>query len=601
MCGIGGYIDFNKKNNLGEPTLKSVIKSIKHRGPDADAFWIHENVGFCHVRLSIIDLSENSNQPMHYLENRYTIVFNGEIYNYIELKHDLEKAGYVFKTNSDTEVILACYDQKREKCLADFDGMFSFAIWDKQEKQMFCARDRFGEKPFYYYKDNGQFLFCSEIKGLWEMGVHKKVNNKRLFLSLVYESLVMPNHNLETYYENVLQIEPSHYMVIKDNGEILYKKYYELSISENKSITQQDAISEIRKIMTDSVGKRLRSDVTVGTSLSGGIDSSIIANVVSQQTKNFKTFSARYHDFDKDEGKYIDCVTKELGLQNIATYPSNEELYNLVDKLHWYFDNEPILTTSVFSQFCVMRLASESQTKVLIDGQGADEIFAGYPAYRENYYNYLFSAKHSQELVKELEGLSEIHHSTWEPKRISKQNDFIVKIENMIRKTRHLTLGVNGYNKQFIKNGWCKWDLQNQSQLSLKQDLHRTLFNGQLQDLLKNADRNSMANGVEVRLPFLSHKLAEFVFTLPDNFLIQNGYSKFILRESFRGIVPDVILNRTDKIGFVTPQENWLNTPEFSNLAKARKLYLIEKGIMTAQNTSSTWKLITSSYLFKDA
>jgi len=225
MCGISGIINFNDSPvTINE--LKLMSDAIMHRGPDGEGQWLNSasKVGLAHRRLSIIDLSEQANQPMHYANGRYTIAFNGEIYNYIELKKELVAKGYEFKTQSDTEVLMALYDLKKEHCLSDLDGMFAFAIWDEKEQQLFCARDRFGEKPFYYHNSNNRFYFASEMKALFAAGVQKKLSDKRLYYYLSYNTVEDPFDNSSTFFNNIFQLEPSHYLVIKSGGNIIKKK-----------------------------------------------------------------------------------------------------------------------------------------------------------------------------------------------------------------------------------------------------------------------------------------------------------------------------------------------------------------------------------------
>lgn len=272
MCGIAGIVSIDT-NKMTKSLIKKMTDIIHYRGPDGDGHWINSdtNVGLGHRRLSIIDLSHEADQPMHYL-GRYSIVFNGEIYNYIELKEILVKQGYLFKTSSDTEVLLALYDREKENCLQFLDGMFSFVIYDDEKKEIFAARDRFGEKPFYYsYKPGEYFLFGSEMKCLWEAGVPKEVNNEMLFIYLSYGSLHNPHNEKETFYNNCFILPHSHYLKLSaTNISLSIKKYYDIDHkSINHTITEAQAKEKFRELFFTSVSRRLRSDVTVGSSLSG--------------------------------------------------------------------------------------------------------------------------------------------------------------------------------------------------------------------------------------------------------------------------------------------------------------------------------------------
>ena len=278
MCGIAGILSLDK-SNITEVSLKKMTDSLYHRGPDGGGLWIDtiNNVGLGHRRLSIIDLSDSGKQPMHYLD-RYTITFNGEIYNYIELKTLLLTKGYIFKTSTDTEVLLALFDHKGYDCLELLDGMFAFAIWDKVSKKLFCARDRFGEKPFYYSINDSSFVFASEIKALWAYGIPKIKNDVMIFNYLYFNSINNPDNLSETFYDNIKLLKPSSYLVINVNLEIeIEKKYWDIDYSNiNTSISYEQAKIDFAELLQSSVNLRLRSDVPIGSSLSGGLDSSVI-------------------------------------------------------------------------------------------------------------------------------------------------------------------------------------------------------------------------------------------------------------------------------------------------------------------------------------
>ncbi len=299
MCGIAGIIS-KSPNDVTIERLKKMTGIIDYRGPDGEGQWINSsnNAGLGHRRLSIIDLSHEADQPMHYL-NRYSIVFNGEIYNYIELKEILAKQGYLFKTSSDTEVLLALYHRDKENCLHFLDGMFSFVIYDDEEKEIFAARDRFGEKPFYYsYKPGEYFLFGSEMKCLWEAGVPKEVNNQMLFIYLSYGIFENPRNESETFYDNCFILPHSHYLKLSVTGiSLSIKKYYDIDYKNiNHTITEEQAKEKFRELFYTSVSRRLRSDATVGSSLSGGLDSSLVVCVIDELRKGTiqkqDTFSA---------------------------------------------------------------------------------------------------------------------------------------------------------------------------------------------------------------------------------------------------------------------------------------------------------------------
>ena len=374
MCGIAGILS-NKPRQGKE--IESMVHAISHRGPDGSSSWSNPpgTVTFGHCRLSIIDLTPRGSQAMHYM-GRYTIVYNGEIYNYLEIRENLQSHGYTFNSNSDTEVILAAYDHFKKKCLDHFDGMFAFALWDEKEKVLFCARDRFGEKPFYYRHDrvNGVFLFASEMKALFAAGVSNAVNDEALLLYLGLGYTEHPTKPTATFYNNISQLPPSHYLEYSLNDGVKISKYWQLE-PEAKKISEDDAIDQFSDLLLTSVKRRLRSDVPLGTSLSGGIDSSSIAALIESQYSGsvLKSFSAVFPGFEKDETNLIHIVSGSLSLDSKFVTPTADEFVRDLDKLIYHHEG-PVSSASVYAQYRVFQLAKEHSIKVLLDGQGADEI-----------------------------------------------------------------------------------------------------------------------------------------------------------------------------------------------------------------------------------
>ena len=380
--------------------------SIAHRGPDGEGYWINTDgtAGLGHRRLAIIDLTKNGAQPMLLRagvspsysgkKERYAITFNGEIYNYLELREELYKKGYRFHSQSDTEIILAAFDYWKKDCLLHFDGMFSFAIWDDVEKTLFAARDRFGEKPFYYYEDKDQFLFASEMKALWAAGVEKKTDEKMLlnFITLGYVQNV--TNKAQTFFGNIYALPPAHFLQIGfPELKIVVRPYWDINKENTINISPSAAINKFADLFTRSVKRRLRSDVTVGTSLSGGLDSSAIAATIHQLHKShnrLQTFSAVFPGFEKDESRHIQTVVKKFKLQNFQTTPTADGLIQDFKNL-CYYQEEPFGSSSIYAQFKVFELAKQHGIKVLLDGQGADETQAGYNKYIQWYLQQLLS------------------------------------------------------------------------------------------------------------------------------------------------------------------------------------------------------------------
>lgn len=570
MCGIAGILSMDK-SNITEMSLKKMTDSLYHRGPDGGGLWIDtiNNVGLGHRRLSIIDLSDSGKQPMHYLD-RYTITFNGEIYNYIELKTFLLTKGYVFKTSTDTEVLLALFDHKGYDCLELLDGMFAFAIWDKVSKKLFCARDRFGEKPFYYSINDSSFVFASEIKALWAYGIPKIKNDVMIFNYLYFNSINNPDNLSETFYDNIKLLKPSSYLVINVNLEIeIEKKYWDIDCTNiNTSISYEQAKIDFAELLQSSVNLRLRSDVPIGSSLSGGLDSSVIVALINKSSINGvqqKTFSAKFPGFTKDETKYIDLVNQSINADAFDCFPNKNSFRDSIDNIIHHQD-EPFGSASIVAQYEVMKLAKKNGVTVMLDGQGADEILCGYHGLVDSYFFELYKTNktlYKEQLViyKDIQSNNEINNLN---RRIRNQqvkfklgNNSINKI--LLAKTNLMEFISPKIEKEFY------FDLKNKKFNNkyifntLNEALYYSTFKGGLQELLRYADRNSMANSIEVRLPFLSHKIVEFLFQLPSEYKFKNGYTKYILRDSMSQYLPEEIIWRKDKIGYEPPQKDWLS------------------------------------------
>ena len=350
-------------------------------------------IGLGHRRLSILDLSNKSTQPMHF-GSRYTIIFNGEIYNYLEIKERLIKKGVNFVTTSDTEVLFHSFIIHKEKCLSELDGMFSFAIWDNLEKTIFLARDRFGEKPLYYSVENGQLIFSSEMKAIWAFRSHKGLIEDKLKNYVQSHQLIDQDNKYSTFYENISEFPNAHFLVLKAGDKIRFKKYWELDPNSFNSFKGDlsEAVSQFKSLLTTSIKRRMRSDVTIGSSLSGGLDSSSIVELINQQLKGNeqKTFSAKFPGFNRDESSFIDIIcSKYDNIKSYSIQPDSEGLKNDLKNLI-HFQEEPFGSSSIYAQWCVMKLAKNNQIKVMLDGQGADEFLAGYLPYYKAYLNQLF-------------------------------------------------------------------------------------------------------------------------------------------------------------------------------------------------------------------
>ena len=601
MCGIAGIISVDTQE-ITKERIKKMTDVIAHRGPDGEGHWISDNrkVGFGHRRLSIIDLSHEADQPMHYA-GRYTIVFNGEIYNYIELKEQLVMQGYTFNTTSDTEVLMALYDRDKENCLKLLDGMFSFAILDQQEQSVFCARDRFGEKPFFFAFEKGKyFVFGSEMKELWAAGIEKKINNRMLYNYLLQNSLEDPEDLSETFYQHCTRLPHSHYLKISlADLSINIHKYYDLDWRvQNNSITQEEASAQFRQLFYTSIQRRLRSDVAVGSSLSGGLDSSLVVTVIDELLKGTaqiqKTFSAIFPGFERDESHYMKMVIEKTNVQPHFVIPDDQGMIANLDKL-FFHQEEPFGSASIYVQYRIMELAKENHVTVLLDGQGADEILAGYHRYYSAYFNEL-SGQNKNKLKEEIEFYKSLHESNdingiqqrGLVQRLQESIPFAVgplkKIYRVFNPIKASEIFNPDFRAEFGKNIYKSIPTPR----SLNEMLYNSTFKSGLQELLRYADRNSMAHGREVRLPFLSHELVEFIFSLPSHFKIKQGWTKWIMRQSFQWELPQQIAWRKDKIGYEPPQKDWMNHPAFIEKIGQANTSLINNKIINTKSKVQT-------------
>jgi asparagine synthase (glutamine-hydrolysing) len=618
MCGIAGFCDIRERKSLSD--LKKMTDAIAYRGPDGDGHWSNDvnTVFLGHRRLSIIDLSACGAQPMHYL-NRYTIIYNGEIYNYIELKENLVKNGFQFKSHSDTEVILAMYHKLKEDCLQYFDGMFSIVIYDAVENTLFCARDRFGEKPFFYYYNEGEkFYFGSEMKVLWSVGIDKTINNKMLFNYLDNGMIQNPCRAEETFFDNIYRLKPAHYIKLSVSSckIIDHKKYWSIDDKTIEERSEKAAIEKFRELFSNSVKRRLRSDVPVGSSLSGGLDSSLVVLMIDgikgkEQVQ--KTFSARFPGFSRDEGFYMQKVIDQCNIEPHFVYPSDKDFVEHVEKI-FYHQEEPFGSSSIYAQYEVMRAARKNNIIVMLDGQGADEILAGYHVYFSSFFREL---KKNKKLFKQEYNAYKALHSDNTINPVNKGG-----IREMIRESSYYHLAkklrnnlnqqVNPiFNKDFYHHHNSKNFHESLHFNNLNQHLKRSATGSSLEQLLRYADRNSMAHSLEVRLPFLSHELVEYIFSLPSTYKIHDGWTKWIMRVSYQDLLPKQIAWRKDKIGYEPPQNDWFNKKEIKDLINDKKRVLVENGILhknvlkdhttSENNNQQSWNYWMAASLLKNA
>ena len=615
MCGIAGII--TKQSNLQKATaLRRMTDALSHRGPDGDGHWNNQqaNVFLGHRRLSIIDLSESASQPMDY-RGRYKIIFNGEIYNYLEIKQRLLNKGYEFNTQSDTEVILALFDEQREKCLHELDGMFAFAIYDNKTGSVFIARDRFGEKPlFYTYNNEGDLFFASEMKAFWKTGLPKTANKAMVFKYMLSNLIEDPEDKQQTFYEGIYKLPAAHYAMIETGQLSVHPvRYWDIDPTvRNETISEQEASERFQQLFYTSVSRRLRSDVPVGSSLSGGLDSSLVVCAIDQidKEKNItrKTFSAQFPGFEKDESYYQQLVTSKCHVEPHFVYPTAESMLANLDKVI-YYQEEPFGSASICVQYEVFELAKKNNVTVLLDGQGADEVLAGYHSYYKSFFKGL-KQRNPALYRKEREAYYQLHaDNKINVQHRQKWKDDLRQlvpesIQDLLLKRRRKNYSGEAFlNQQLVRqygNGHEKLYRFSGLQESLFFDTTKL----GLEFLLRFADRNSMAHGREVRLPFLNPELVEFLFSLPDSFKIRGGWTKWIMRRSFETILPEQITWRKDKIGYEPPQEQWMSDPGMQPHIKKAISAFADHGILkdgkmhNGYNNLFKWKVFICSKNF---
>lgn len=541
MCGIAGQYCLD--GTSPDIKLLSVMSErLAHRGPDGERTHVRGPVALTHRRLAIIDLSDDGLQPMTNEDGTLWLVFNGEIYNFVELREELIKNGHRFHSKSDTEVILHAYEEWGRECLNRFNGMWAFALWDEPRQELFCARDRFGIKPFYYAKAGGSFLFASEIKALL---AHPAVGTKPDDATLgTYLAWGVLDHSEQTMFDGILQLSPAHAMVVTKDGAQPPFRYWNVKVNAEirDNVPDAEVAAKLLSLLHDAVSIHLRSDVAVGTCLSGGIDSSALTAVInglirkeapSGVGERQKTFSVVFSDKRFDESRYIDEIVTATGVDAHKTEPSPERLWDDIDRLV-YMQDEPFGSLSIYAQYCVMQLARE-QVKVVLDGQGADELMAGYLAYQGSYIGGLFRSFHALTGFKEIIG-SLTHHRGFF--RSAAEQLFVRK-------------GRRGLLK-------CTVPPVNRYGGGLDEVLYRELTSTNLPALLHYEDRNSMAFSIESRVPYLDVRFVEYVVSLPLSQKISKGITKIALRNAIKGIIPESVRCRMDKMGFVTPEEVWM-------------------------------------------
>jgi len=558
------------------------IDVVAHRGPDGHGWRVFKSscgpVALGHRRLAIIDTSEAAGQPMAYAGGRLWLVYNGEIYNHVELRTELESLGHTFLTRSDSEVILAAYDQWGESCLDRFMGMFAFVIYEPGAERFFAARDRFGIKPLYYVSHRNGLAFASEIKQLLGLpDVTARMNVARMY---DYLSAGMTDHTEETMFNDVMQLRNRECVTLDlsrftPSHPLPVRRWYSLPPSGSLRMSEDQAAERFRELLAESVRLHLRSDVTVGSCLSGGLDSSSIVCLIDRQLRaegngnRLNTISACYEEKSVDERPFIEAVSAATNTQSHYVFPRAEDSLALAEQITWHQD-EPYGSTSIFAQWCVFARAHQEKIKVMLDGQGADEQLAGYHAGFSYYYASLLRRARYFALLRTMIERRRFHGIP-----------LLTQAETIVPRLlpRRLKLLVASKRQALVNHDWLGSKVFREGAFALSPFDAAVSREGlgpikdigdwcvaltevtNLKMLLHYEDRNSMAHSVEARVPFLDHRLVEFCIGLGKEHKIVGGDTKRVLRRGMADILPEKVCQRRDKLGFGTPEETWFRGP----------------------------------------
>ncbi len=584
MCGIAGFTRFYDEIGDSE-TLKNMGQAIEHRGPDAHDFYLEDNIGLCHQRLSIIDLSEAGTQPMTSTDGNLVIAFNGEIYNFLELREELEKEGYNFNSKTDTEVILALYDKEGPDCLIKLNGMFAIAIWDKEKQELFLARDRIGKKPLYYYNDDKDFVFASEIKAILEVSsIPKKIRIDALYDYFTY--LYVPDP--KTIFKDIYKLEPGHWLLISKD-KVGGGQYWDISFAKTTLNEKSQVSDDLFTVLKESVERRMVSDVPLGAFLSGGVDSSAVVGIMANKnSKPVTTCSIGFDSKEHDEVQYAQQIA-DLFKTDHYEFTLKENLAKNIENIARFFD-EPFADSSMLPTFFVSKLARQ-QVTVAIAGDGGDENFAGYGKYAidhienelRNKFPHFLKRYVFPHLARILKGQKQKHLkkaftlldtlSRTPAKGFYLTNSFCTDSQwQSLAKTKLKTELKDYHPSSITEYHYYKADTEDHLSKILYTDI-KTYLPG---DILVKVDRMSMANSLEVRAPMLDHKFMEFSATIPSHMKYFQGDKKHILKEATKRLLPHDILYRK-KQGFTVPLAKWFrdDIKEFS----LDKLFKMNNGI----------------------
>ena len=577
MCGLAGIYNFEYNNFVDNHSLKKMNDLLNHRGPDGEGYYVNKNIGLAHKRLKIIDL-ESGDQPMISDCKNYILVFNGEIYNYIELKKDLVSRGHKFITNSDTEVIINSYKEWGAECQNKFNGMWAFALWDKSKNQLFLSRDRIGEKPLFYTVFNNSLLFASEIKSLFANGVEKKIREELVEIYLVMSYIP----GSDTFYKNVFKLQPGHFIIANPSG-FKEHKYWDLPEIDEDNMNKSESIyEEFTSILEDSVKIRMRSDVPFGAFLSGGLDSSSIVSIMSRNSNYpIETFTIGFPEKKYDESELANLVSKQFNTNHNLGLVSTEKIENFIELMAHHFD-EPFGDNSSIPTFQVCEYASK-KVKMVLTGDGGDEVMSGYPTYAGLKYNNIYSKSPqffkniSPKIINHFSGffkgnykfkldhLQSLLESADKPfvERFCMKRP-VTSLGNIKQITKQIVgvIPIEDYVNDFVKKTNYKDDFYKLMHIDLKSRLP--------DGYLAKVDRMSMANSIETRAPFLDYRLIEFMTGVDKNIKQNNFETKSILKRTIGKDLPKQLL-KAKKKGFVAPLTDWFKNKDNSYLLEGLK------------------------------
>jgi asparagine synthase (glutamine-hydrolysing) len=588
MCGFAAMLALNGRL-VDRAVLERMTEIIEHRGPDDSGSYFAGPVGFGFRRLSILDLSPAGHQPMTTHDGQVTLVFNGEIYNYAELRTELEALGHTFRSSGDTEVLLCAYCVWGEKCLDRLNGMWAFVVYDRRRGKLFGSRDRFGIKPLYYHRGRDHVLFASEIKAICASGLYDSRPHLPTAAGFLLEGRL--DESSDTFYTDILQIPAASAFEVDMEGR--FRQWHYWAVETAPPVVSTDPAAEFAELFEDSMRLHMRSDVPVGVHLSGGLDSTSIicaaARLRASAGAKDRLTAFSYMPREYDESKYIAATLEQTDAQLMELNTTPERLWSSLAKVLWYQD-EPVHSIPPLIGFALMELTASRGTKVILNGQGADETIGGYGSYFRDYWNILLSRGSALTTWREISRYTAAHGGS--PGRL-----FVRQLRHLLQSklhgvggyralSRRRTLGLLRSDPWFTPELWrC---LPEQEPAYRGSDLNASLARSMMRDplpiYLRVEDRNSMAHSVEARVPFLDYRLVSFVYGLPAEWKLRGPWNKFVLREGMRDRIPELVRTRVDKMGFQTPVRQWFRDLLYepmldllhSRRARERSIYNID-------------------------